>query len=265
MRITILYNRDLYSNEALNHLLPKLLAHDITLLYSHRVGAKAQRDPRLDSLAFVEQDFFLNTLFPMLDASSRTGERLTFMQLAKHCGTTEIPVENINAAEGIALLEAASPDLIVSIRFGQILKEQAIATPPLGVLNLHSGLLPAYRGVMATFRAMQARDSHIGLTLHWIDSPAIDKGGIIERLAIPPDHQASYLRNVYQLYAPGAKLLETCIDQLDGGQALSTEVAKGQDAYFSFPDTDALDAFENDGYRLFDNRDIQTIGGRFLA
>ena len=25
------------------------------------------------------------------------------------------------------------------------------------------------------------------------------------------------------------------------------------------------DAFEKDGYRLFDNRDIQTIGGRFLA
>ena len=264
MRLTILYNRDIHSNEALNHLLPSLAAHDITLLYSCRVGAHTQRDSRLDSLAFFEQGFFTNYLFPMVDKASRIGEHLTFKALASRYGATDTPVENINSTEGITLLESSAPDLILSIRFGQILKDIAIAVPRLGVINLHSGLLPNYRGVMATFRAMQAsRD--IGLTVHWIDSPAIDQGGIIETLTIPTDPTASYLANVHQLYAPGAKLLTHCVDRLNGDESLPSQAATGDGVYFSFPNTDDLNAFESQGHRLFDNADIQNIGSRFLT
>ena len=264
MRLTILYNRDIHSNEALNHLLPSLATHDITLLYSCRVGANTQRDSRLEALAFFEQGFFTNYLFPMVDKTSRTAERLTFRELARRYATSEAPVKNINSTEGIALLESSAPDLILSIRFGQILKDIAIAVPRLGVINLHSGLLPSYRGVMATFRAMQAsRD--IGLTVHWIDSPAIDQGGIIETLAIPIDPDASYLANVHQLYVPGADLLTHCVDRLSQGESLPTEAAEGEDAYFSFPSTEDLNAFESQGHRLFDDADIQNIGSRFLT
>lgn len=265
MRLTILYNRDIYSNEALNHLLPSLAAHDITLLYSSRVGANTQRDSRLDSLAFFEQGFFTNYLFPMVDKTSRTAERLTFRELARRYATSEALVENINSTEGIALLESSAPDLILSIRFGQILRETAIAVPRLGVINLHSGLLPYYRGVMATFRAMQASNSEIGLTVHWIDSPAIDQGKIIETLAIPTDPTASYLANVHQLYAPGAKLLTRCVNRLNDNESLPSQAATGDSAYFSFPSTEDLNAFERQGHRLFDDADIQKIGSRFLT
>ncbi len=265
MRLTILYNRDIHSNEALNHLLPSLATHDITLLYSCRVGANTQRDSRLNSLAFFEQGFFTNYLFPMADKASRIGKRLTFRALASRYGATDTPVENINSAEGIALLRSSAPDLILSIRFGQILKDAAISVSRLGVINLHSGLLPNYRGVMATFRAMQASDSEIGLTVHWIDSPAIDQGEIIETLAIPTDPTASYLANVHQLYAPGAELLTHCVDRLSQGETLSTEAAEGEDAYFSFPNTEDLNAFERQGHRLFDDADIQNIGSQFLT
>jgi len=265
MRLTILYNRDIYSNEALNHLLPSLAAHDITLLYSRRVGAHTERDSRLDSLAFFEQGFFTNYLFPMVDKASRTGERLTFKALASRYGATDAPVENINSTEGIALLRSSAPDLILSIRFGQILKNVAISVPRLGVINLHSGLLPNYRGVMATFRAMQASDSEIGLTVHWIDSPAIDQGGIIETLTIPTDPTASYLANVHLLYAPGAKLLTKCVDGLNQRESLPPQAVVGEGAYFSFPNTEDLNVFENRGHRLFDDKDIQAIGSRFLT
>ena len=265
MRLTILYNRDIHSNEALNHLLPSLAAHDITLLYSCRVGANTRRDSRLDSLAFFEQGFFTNYLFPMVDKASPTGERLTFKELARRCGTAEVPVENINSTEGIALLQSSAPDLILSIRFGQILKDIAIAVPRLGIINLHSGLLPNYRGVMATLRAMLASNSEIGLTVHWIDSPAIDQGGIIETLTIPTDPTASYLANVHQLYAPGATLLTNCVDRLNQGESLPSQAVAGEEAYFSFPNTADLNAFESQGHRLFDDADIQNIGSRFLT
>ena len=59
-------------------------------------------------------------------------------------------------------------DLLISIRFGMILGTEALGLPPRGVLNLHSGLLPQYRGVLATFRALLNGDAEIGCTLHWI-------------------------------------------------------------------------------------------------
>ena len=49
----------------------------------------------------------------------------------------------------------------------------------LGVLNLHSGKLPDYRGVMATFRAMMAEDETLFSTVHWIDDKTIDTGRIL--------------------------------------------------------------------------------------
>ena len=81
-----------------------------------------------------------------------------------------------NTAEGLALLSEAAPDLIVSIRYRRILREPAIAIPRHGVLNLHSGVLPNYPGVMATFWALLAGAAALGCTLHRIVDEGIDTG-----------------------------------------------------------------------------------------
>ena len=64
----------------------------------------------------------------------------------------ELPAPNHDS--GLATLRAAEPDLVVSIRYRRILRDSAIAIPRCGVINLHSGILPDYRGVMATFWAI---------------------------------------------------------------------------------------------------------------
>ena len=49
--------------------------------------------------------------------------------------------------------------------YRRILKAAAIQIPRHGVLNLHSGLLPAYKGLMATFWATLNGEEEIGCTL----------------------------------------------------------------------------------------------------
>ena len=61
MNISILYNHDIYSNEALNLLLPKLSSHQLSLFYSKAVGKSLMRDRRLEQLRFVEQSGYLTT------------------------------------------------------------------------------------------------------------------------------------------------------------------------------------------------------------
>ena len=78
-----------------------------------------------------------------------------------------------------ALISDTTPELMISIRYGKILRSKALSIPDHGVLNLHSGKLPDYRGVMATFRAMLAQEQELFSTLHWIDDDTIDTGRVI--------------------------------------------------------------------------------------
>ena len=56
--------------------------------------------------------------------------------------------ENIKSKTSVEKISNFAPQLIISIRFGQILQREIIQIPQFGVVNLHSGILPAYRGVM---------------------------------------------------------------------------------------------------------------------
>ena len=138
-------------------------------------------------LFFFEHTLLDQLLFPPIDDLSQRGKRLTFRALSTFLTAPMQRLNDPNSPSGIALLKSANPDLIVSIRYGRILKQSAIDIPHLGVLNLHSGKLPQYRGVMATFRALLAGDATLFSTLHWIDDETIDTGRIISIQGVPTD------------------------------------------------------------------------------
>ena len=180
MNICLLSNQDLASNFALNLLLPLLAEkHHTRVFLSSKVGGNQALPGELAQLAFFEQGLFNDLLFPALDSGSPTGTLLSFRQLSRYTSQPINILNRINSEESLAVLGESETDLILSIRYGGILREQAIALPRLGVINLHSGLLPDYRGVMATFRAMLNGEQKIGTTLHYISDPGIDTGDII--------------------------------------------------------------------------------------
>ena len=258
MNISILYNHDIYSNEALNLLLPKLSSHQLSLFYSKAVGKSLMRDRRLEQLRFVEQGLFNDILYPITDSGDRLAQRLSFEQLGKLVGAPPRAMTNINSEEGLTKLSATKPDLILSIRFGQILKADAISAPEMGVINLHSGLLPAYRGVMASFWAMLNQAPEIGTTVHWITDPKIDAGHKISEQSHAPNLSASYMSNVLSLYESGVQQLIDAVANLDTLRLDLKSDMQGGD-YYSYPTTADLDWFEEQGLRLFDPEDLQIL------
>lgn len=247
MRIAILYNNDIYSNEALNHLLPGLVDHDVGLFFSQRVGPAKDRDHRLLRLGFMEQTLFTDLLFPLADQHGLVGERFTFRQLADRFSEVIRPLKNINAQEERALLSAFAPDLMISIRFGQILQRPVLELPTVGTLNLHSGLMPAYRGVMASFWSLLNHADHLGMSLHWIDSEKIDDGPIIATTRQPVSGAHSYFRQTLSLYPDGVATLINAVNEIADGSLPESQPGVGQRAYFSFPNSVALDRFESAG------------------
>lgn len=239
MRIGLFYNRDIYAHAALNQLIPKLSDHELGMFYSQRVGSASQtRDPRLVALAQVETDF-------------ATAPGLSFEAMASKSHCREIAITDINGRD-LNLLRAFDADLLISIRFGQIFKAEAIAQPRTGIINLHSGLLPEYKGVMASFWSLLNEEPRLGTTLHWITDKKIDSGALISTRSQPARSSETYVKQVLSLYRPGAEQICEAVHQL---QSLAS--TKGDDlpsgAYYSFPTTDDIDRFEKRGWRLFED------------
>lgn len=52
----------------------------------------------------------------------------------------------VRDADTLELVQSLSPDLIVVAAYGKVLPEEILDTPQYGSINVHSSLLPKYRG-----------------------------------------------------------------------------------------------------------------------
>ncbi len=271
MRILCCLNRDLASNIALNLLLPALARHQVCIGLTERVGnpqLEADEPPERRELRAAEQRLPNDVLFPLVDAANQPddGRRfLTFAEIARHRGIRVMPLSNPNSGDGLEEVKAFAPDLILTVRYGAILKAPVIAVPRLGVLNLHSGLLPAYRGVLATFRALMAGDTHIGCTLHYITDGTIDTGPIVDSARIPVVAGRSLLWHVTELYRPGVAMIAAAVDRLDRREAAGAVAQPtGEGAYYSYPTAAEWAAFTKAGWTVAQPSDLDTLMRRYL-
>ncbi len=264
MRITLLTNRDLASNFALNLLLPQLSNnHQLRVFCSDRVGPKPAASG-LANTAFFEQTLPLELLFPLIDAQPNQGELLTFQGLSQFLVSPTASLNEPNGPEGLGALTATEPDLVISIRYGCILGTDALSIPNKGVLNLHSGELPAYRGVMATFRAMLAGDTRLCSTLHWIDDATIDTGRIISVQHHSRDPRQCYLANTIELYPAGCAALLEVVDMIEAGLEPDARAPEQSGSYYSFPDQRSIEAFTQAGHEWANPKFVNDLLSRYL-
>ncbi|WP_462170079.1 formyl transferase [Pseudoalteromonas xiamenensis] len=262
MKILILTNNDLASNYALNLLIPKLLSeHSLTLWQSSAVGKLGRKPPALEQLVFFEQRLLSDYLTPLIEKLPHQIEQRfrTFSQLATKCHCVLKTVNNINDTESLAALQALNPDLILSIRYGCILKEQAIAIPNHGILNLHSGILPQYRGVMATFWSMKNSETLIGTTLHRISDASIDTGEIVKISTRPIEAGRSYLWHVLTLYQQGIVDMLAAVNTLVNSSSLPSLRQQGESGYYTFPTDLELQEFEQSGMQLVNEQELNAF------
>lgn len=269
LRIFCCLNRDLLSNFALNLLLPALTNHEVHVGLTERVGGTLLPPDAwgLRELQSAEQRLPNEVFFPMIERGALPDDGiryLTFTEIERCRGIQVSVLSRPNTAEGLETIQAFAPDLILTIRYGAILKPPVIAIPRLGVLNLHSGILPAYRGVLATFRALADGRNEIGCTLHEITDGTIDTGGVISVAHVPASNKRSLLWHIMSLYPPGAALVTAALDRLARGLPLERTPQLGGGAYFSYPTVEDWAAFTRKGWRVVDAGDLDEAFRRYL-
>ena len=214
--------------------------------------------------SFYEKTLPLELLFPLVDAQPKQGELLTFQGLGQFLVEPMASLNQPNTADGLSTLAATEPDLMISIRYGCILEADALSIPAKGVLNLHSGGLPEYRGVMATFRAMLANDNMLCSTLHWIDDATIDTGRIISIQRNERDSRQCYLGNTIGLYPAGCAAILKVVDMIEAGQEPNARAPEQTGSYYSFPDQGCLEAFSQAGYQWANPDFLTALLSRYL-
>jgi methionyl-tRNA formyltransferase len=154
-------------------------------------------------------------------------------QLAFEADLPVLQPEKARDEKFIAELRALQPELIAVAAFGQILPKAILDLPRLGCLNVHTSLLPKYRGASPIQSAILSGDETTGVTIMQMDV-GLDTGDMLMQNATPirDEDNAATLHD--RLAEMGATLLVETIHGLVDGKlhgfkqdtALATHVAK---------------------------------------
>jgi methionyl-tRNA formyltransferase len=153
------------------------------------------------------------------DAASGRRARLTPSPVAAFALERDVPVlrpDRPNSPEFVAELIDLAPDCCAVVAYGALLRDGLLAVPPLGWINLHFSLLPAWRGAAPVQAAIAAGDTVTGATTFRIE-PSLDSGpvfGVVTESVRPTDTAGELLA---RLSVSGAALLEATLDGIADG------------------------------------------------
>ena len=109
-------------------------------------------------------------------------------------------------------------DLVVTIGFGVIIREEILNLPEHGFINLHFSLLPKWRGAAPVQRAIEAGDQMTGVTVFKLDK-GMDTGPIYRQKEIAMPHHATTESLLQELAVVGAPIVLDAISAIEAKEA----------------------------------------------
>jgi folate-dependent phosphoribosylglycinamide formyltransferase PurN len=209
-------------------------------------------------LLFKTAPVFFTRVLDVL-ASCTPGQPRCFgpLSLARRLGIPVVTVRDANSDDCLALLRGLAPDLIFAVNVYQLLKPPLLATPRLGVVNTHFGMLPEYRGMSPYLWAMARGESRVGLTVHFMDEK-FDTGAIILQRAVPIlPHDSVFA--VYVRACLEARSMLLAVEPHLESVGTIPQPSGRTGSYFSLPDRRCLKDLRRRGYRLVTIADLVNV------
>lgn len=197
------------------------------------MGSDAIALPALNWLAGEGSTFAqVVGVFTQPDRATGRGQKVQANAIKLWAVERGLPVlqpEKLGAAERGQLV-GLNPDLTLVMAYGHILRQEVIDTPRLGTLNLHTSVLPAYRGASPIQTAITCRETESGVTLMRLVLQ-LDAGPVadVERVRIDPLDTARELEG--KLAQACVPLLARCLPRIAAGAQTFTEQDASQATY----------------------------------
>ena len=174
--------------------------------------------------ALIEAGHEIVGVFTQPDKPKNRGMKLLPTPVKVVALEHDIPVfQPTKLRDGTALetIQSLAPELIVVAAYGRILPQEILDYPKLGCINVHSSLLPKYRGSAPIHWAILNGDAESGVTIMNVVLE-LDAGDIISQAVTPidPDETVETLHD--RLADMGAKLLVDTVVSIENGTATRT-------------------------------------------
>lgn len=154
----------------------------------------------------------------------RNRMKVTACPVKEYAVSQNIPVyqpAKLRDGEAMGIVQGLAPELIVVAAYGRILPDEMLAYPAMGCINVHSSLLPKFRGSAPINWAILTGEAETGVTIMHM-AHDLDAGDIILQRTTPidPDETADVLYG--RLAELGGELVVEAVEALADGTAART-------------------------------------------
>ena len=145
-------------------------------------------------------------------------------ELAMSRGLPVRQPDKIKSPEFLQQLSEWKPDVIAVTAFGRFLPKAILELPPMGCVNVHGSLLPAYRGAAPIQWALIHGNAETGITTMVMDE-GMDTGAVLLQQTVPIEPEDTALELGARMAQAGGALLVETLTRL----AAKTVVPREQD------------------------------------
>ena len=155
----------------------------------------------------------------------------------------------INKPSSVNKIKSYDPDLLVSILGNQIFKQPIFNLAPKGCINLHTALLPKYRGLMPTFWVMKNNEKKTGVSVFFVDE-GIDSGPILVQTEVEIGNrtQEQLIKYTKKL---GMEAIAKSIDLIKTNKIQLINNDPTKKSYYTFPTKKDVIDFKANGKSFF--------------
>ena len=183
----------------------------------------------------VEDGHDICGVFTQPDKPKNRGHKLAFSPVKEYALSQNLTVYQplkMRDGEAMSIVEELAPELIVVAAYGKILPEDILNYPKYGSINVHSSLLPKYRGAAPINWAILDGEAETGVSIMYM-AKELDAGDVIlqKSTAIGEDEDALAL--TARLAVLGAEALAEAVEALKNGTASRTPQDGSKQTYAS--------------------------------
>ena len=186
----------------------------------------------------IDEKYDIAAVFTQPDKPRNRGMSLSFSpvkELALQNGLDVYQPTKLRDGSFTELLRSLKPDVLVVVAYGRILPEDALSVPTYGAGNVHSSLLPKYRGAAPVQWAVLNGDTVTGVSTMYL-APEMDTGDVIftEKTEIGEFETSGELFD--RLMLMGAELLHKTLRAIENGTAPRSKQDESQASYVTMLD-----------------------------
>ena len=153
---------------------------------------------------------------------------------ARAHGAAYLHRSDLNSDEIVHLLESLQLDLAVAMLWVNTISADVVRACGAGIINLHGGDLPRYRGNACQSWAILNRESHIGVTCHLMEGGHLDSGPVLSKASFPIDSSTRVGDAVEAVTRIGGEMVLDVVPRFLRGQ-ISPQAQVHADSLYTYP------------------------------